>query len=106
MENVVALLVVIFAVVIFNGFRTRCPSCGQVSIHPKVPVDKEVEKMMRQIGDGRYADSFATRRLRCKKCGQLFSRDEALAWGRIERTYGNEKAIEFYRAENRSKSTD
>lgn len=74
---IVVMLVVLF---IYNGFRTRCPYCGDYSLHPK---DEEA--------------GYTNAHFNCKNCNHSFSRKSALNWLTIANKLGEEKAIQEYK---------
>lgn len=123
---VLIILAVLILLFIYNGFRTRCPYCGDYSLHPKDKQAEEEQKksyeLLQETGLGNKLDEYGSEfgssmnkpgysnsLFKCKSCGHTFSRKTALIWLNIANKLGEETAIREYRklqTESNSDFTD
>ncbi len=114
MEWIAILALAAIAFFVYNGFRTRCPSCGAYSLHPK---DHEAEKeqgkhyenlkktglgdaldnMGSSLGSSGNKPGYSNAHFKCKSCGHSFYRKEAVIWLTTANKLGEETAIKEYR---------
>lgn len=98
---------------LWQGFRTRCPKCGVMALHPR---DKAAEKeqaetfrLMQSTGLAKALDDagsslgsahskpgYINARFRCKACDYAFKRSIAIEWLTIRNKIGEERAIAEY----------
>ena len=114
MEWIVA--VVVSAVLFFawQGFRTRCPACGVMALHPRDAVgeaeQRETYALMKSsgllnsldeagssLGSKMSKPGYANAQFRCKSCAHQFSRHVAIEWLTIRNKLGEERALAEYK---------
>lgn len=98
---------------IWQGFRTRCPACGKMALHPRDAVaeakQREYYEKMKStgllegldqvgssLGTQRAKPGYANRRLRCRKCGHSFDRKTAVTWLTTANKLGEDVALREY----------
>ncbi|MEI8613579.1 hypothetical protein P4S54_07680 [Shewanella sp. PP-He15 brown] len=113
MEILIILALTAIVFFIWQGFRTRCPKCGKMALHPK---DKDAEEVQKQhyenlkktsllskldesgvtFGSERAKSGYANALFKCKNCGWLFGRREAITWLTTANKVGENVALREY----------
>ncbi len=113
MEWVVAVVASAVLFLVWQGFRTRCPACGVMALHPK---DRAGEAEQREtyallessgllnsldeagssLGSKMSKPGYVNARFKCKSCAHRFSRDMAIEWLTIRNKLGEERALVEY----------
>jgi uncharacterized C2H2 Zn-finger protein len=116
MEIIFSIAAIVLVTVVYffwQGFRTRCPNCGNMALHPKDEIAFKEQKnsyelmlnsgLLNSLGKSDSASGLTKKPgyintpFRCAKCDSLFQRDIAANWLVISNKIGNDKAIEEYK---------
>ena len=113
MELILIFVVVAIIFFIYNGFRTRCPSCANYSLHSKDDAEEKrqaqyykdlkksglgdaLDRAGSPLGSARSKPGYANAKFICKSCGHPFSRREAVIWAATANKLGKDIAISEY----------
>lgn len=99
------LFIIIISILVYNGFRTRCPNCGKYTLHSKdkeaIKEEKERYEKYEKIGlneaFGRDKPGYTTTQFICNSCKHSFCRKTALIWLTTANKIGEEITLEEYR---------
>ena len=114
MEWIVIFIIVVVGFFVLNGFKTRCPLCGEYSLHPKDEdanrdqtkhynnlkksgLGDALDEVGSSFGSAANKPGYANSHFRCKSCNHPFSRKQSVTWLTAANKIGEEKAIEEYR---------
>lgn len=113
MEWIIGIVLVAVLFFAWQGFRTRCPACGVMALHPKnlagEKEQRESYELMRNsgllesldnagssLGSEMSKPSFVNTQFKCKACTHQFSRRVALEWLTIRNKIGEDCALAEY----------
>lgn len=114
MEWIIGVVVAAVLFFVWQGFRTRCPACGVMALHPKDAVReveqretyeymktsgllKSLDEAGSALGSEMNKPGYANAAFKCKSCGHQFSRRIALEWLTIRNKFGEERALAEYK---------
>ncbi len=114
MEWIVGIIIVAILYFVWQGFRTRCPACGKMGLHPKDAVreseKQETYELMRSSGLLKSLDDagsslgsemskpgYVNANFKCQACSHRFSRATAINWLTVSNKLGEERALTEYR---------
>ncbi|EOE6249814.1 hypothetical protein ACUY0Y_004465 [Vibrio parahaemolyticus] len=113
MEMLIILVLAAIGFFVWQGYRTRCPKCGKVALHPK---DKDAEEKQKQhyenlqktgllksfdkagvtFGSELAKPGYANALFKCKSCCWSFGRREAITWLTTANKLGENVALREY----------
>lgn len=114
MEWFIGIVVAAVLYFVWQGFRTRCPACGEMALHPKnsarESANQEAYALMKDSGLLKSLDDagsalgsemskpgYINAEFRCKACGHQFSRSTAIEWLTIRNKLGEDRALAEYK---------
>ena len=114
MEWFVGIFVAAVLYFVWQGFRTRCPACGEMALHSKNSAreaeTQETYALMKDSGLLKSLDEagsslsskmskpgYINAEFKCKACGHQFSRSTAIEWLTIRNKLGEEHALAEYK---------
>lgn len=112
--------VAVVAYFVLQGFRTRCPNCGVMALHPRdAAAEQELRATYEMFKSSGLLDSleaqgsevakaarpgYENARFKCKACGEAFDRASSLRWLTLANKTTEENAIRLYRDMTHSKT--
>lgn len=117
MEMMLVLVIFTVAFFIWQGFRTRCPQCGDMALHPRDNVAEQSQREMLEnmkaiglldtldqagsklgsVGSVGSKPSYVNSYFKCKACGHSFKRSKAIEWLTIRNKLSEKKALDEYK---------
>lgn len=114
MEWLVVVVVTAVAFFLWQGFRTRCPSCGAMALHPH---DKAAEREQHEtfesmkstglldaldqarssLGSASSKPGYVNAPFSCRACQHPFTRNTSTIWLTIRNKIGEERAQSEHR---------
>lgn len=107
------LVLAVLCFFIYQGFRLRCPLCGEYAVHQKDTTKEDeakvhyeklkqtgmldsLDKINNPLGSARSKPGYANANFSCNKCVHSFSRREAIIWSKTSAKLGDKVAIHEY----------
>lgn len=104
MEWIIGLVLAAVLFFVWHGFRTRCPACGVMALHPRGAAREgasgcldSLDEAGSSFGSEVSKPGYTNARFRCKSCAHQFSRHVAIEWLTIANRLGEECALEEYK---------
>lgn len=114
MELIIGVVVVAVLFFVWQGFRTRCPACGVMALHPKDAARaakqqetyaliknsgllKSLDDAGSTLGSKMSKPGYENAEFTCKDCGHQYSRRIAIEWLTIRNKVGEERALDEYK---------
>lgn len=114
MELIIGVVVAVVLFFVWQGFRTRCPACGEMAMHPKDAARatekqktyefmknsgllKSLDEAGSSLGSKMSKPGYVNADFRCKACGHHFSRQTAIEWLTIRNKLGEERTLAEYK---------